>query len=83
MRRELRVKDLDMSLMCHNTVKQSCISHLPSLGLSSPMLNEVGERGLMISKILPGSKILCSVAVWQEVVKHWLLPRKAFGYFAH
>lgn len=51
--------------------------------LSGPQFShgsKAGERGLVISKILLCSKILCSVAVQQEVVKHWPLPRKAIGY---
>ena len=63
-------------------LERSCISLFPSLGVSFHMENDVGG-GLMISEILFCSKILCSVAVQQEVVKRASSPRKALGYFAH
>ena len=63
-----------MNPRCYNTAERSCISNFASL--SSVFNRKVScvLGMLMISEIPLHSKILCSVAVQQEVVKHWPLP---------
>ena len=69
-----------MNPRCYNTAERSCISNFASLGSVFNRKVSCVLGMLMISEIPLHSKILCSVAVQQEVVKHWPLPlEKGWG----
>jgi len=68
------VKNLDMNPKCYTTAERSFINNFASLGSVFKWKVSCVLGVLMISEIPFHSKILCSVAVQQEVVKHWPLP---------
>lgn len=63
-----------MNPRCYTTAERSYISNVASLGSIFKWKIRCVLGVLMISEIPLHSKILCSIAAQQEVVKHWPLP---------